>query len=70
MTVRIYSFYNNKGGVGKTTLCQNAASIYADRNTNKQVVVIDLCPQANISQFCLSEFATNHFGLLIRVFDL
>ena len=53
MTARIYSFYNNKGGVGKTTLCQNAASMYADRNPKTQVVVIDLCPQANISQFLL-----------------
>ena len=49
----IYAFYNNKGGVGKTTLCQNAASLYAEENPNKLVLVIDLCPQANISQFFL-----------------
>jgi cellulose biosynthesis protein BcsQ len=49
----IYSFYNNKGGVGKTTLCQNAAALYAQNNPNVQVIVIDLCPQANISQFLL-----------------
>lgn len=53
MSVVIYSFYNNKGGVGKTTLCQNAAALYAEKNRNKQVLVIDLCPQANISQFML-----------------
>lgn len=51
--ITIYSFYNNKGGVGKTTLCQNAASLYAEQHPNKQVLVIDLCPQANISQFFL-----------------
>lgn len=51
--ITIYSFYNNKGGVGKTTLCQNAASLYAENNPKKQVLVIDLCPQANISQFFL-----------------
>lgn len=49
----IYAFYNNKGGVGKTTLCQNAASLYAEENPEKLVLVIDLCPQANISQFFL-----------------
>lgn len=49
----IYAFYNNKGGVGKTTLCQNAASLYAENNPKKLVLVIDLCPQANISQFFL-----------------
>jgi cellulose biosynthesis protein BcsQ len=53
MSVTIYAFYNNKGGVGKTTLAQNAASLYASNNPNKQVLVIDLCPQANISQFLL-----------------
>lgn len=49
----IYAFYNNKGGVGKTTLCQNAASLYAEQNPDKLILVIDLCPQANISQFFL-----------------
>ena len=53
MSIDIYSFYNNKGGVGKTTLCQNAAAMYAEQNPKKQVLVIDLCPQANISQFLL-----------------
>lgn len=50
---RIYAFYNNKGGVGKTTLCQNAASLFAENNPTKLTLVIDLCPQANISQFFL-----------------
>lgn len=50
---RIYAFYNNKGGVGKTTLCQNAASLYAEKNPTKLTLVIDLCPQANVSQFFL-----------------
>ncbi|MCF6433430.1 MULTISPECIES: ParA family protein [unclassified Leisingera] len=53
MTTNIYAFYNNKGGVGKTTLCQNAACLYADKNPDELVLVIDLCPQANISQFLL-----------------
>lgn len=53
MATEIYAFYNNKGGVGKTTLCQNAACLYAEQNPNKLILVIDLCPQANISQFLL-----------------
>lgn len=53
MSNNIYAFYNNKGGVGKTTLCQNAACLYAEQNPEKLVLVIDLCPQANISQFLL-----------------
>lgn len=53
MSISIYSFYNNKGGVGKTTLCSNAATLYAQNHPNTQVLVIDMCPQANISQFLL-----------------
>lgn len=53
MSVKIYAFYNNKGGVGKTTLAQNAACLYAENNPEKLVLVVDLCPQANISQFLL-----------------
>ena len=53
MSIDIYSFYNNKGGVGKTTLCFNAATLYAKNHPNTQVLVIDMCPQANISQLLL-----------------
>nr|PMI09167.1 ATPase [Vibrio cyclitrophicus] len=53
VSIEIFAFYNNKGGVGKTTLCQNAAALYAENNPNTQVLVLDLCPQANISQFLL-----------------
>lgn len=53
MSIDIYTFYNNKGGVGKTTLCSNAATLYAENNPDTQVLVIDMCPQANISQFLL-----------------
>ncbi|EPD1673504.1 TPA: ParA family protein [Escherichia coli] len=53
MTIEIYAMYNNKGGVGKTTLGFNIAAQYADENPSTQVLVIDLCPQANISQYLL-----------------
>ncbi|MGB3192668.1 MAG: ParA family protein [Limnoraphis sp.] len=53
MSINIYAFYNNKGGVGKTTLCSQAAALYANKHPETQVLVIDLCPQANISQFLL-----------------
>jgi cellulose biosynthesis protein BcsQ len=53
VNINIYTIYNNKGGVGKTTLCQNLACLYAKNHPDKQVLVIDLCPQANISQFLL-----------------
>ncbi len=49
----VYAFYNNKGGVGKTTLCSNAVALYAAQHPDTQVLVLDMCPQANVSQFLL-----------------
>ncbi len=48
-----YCIWNNKGGVGKTFLTYCLASEYAIKNPNKYVVVIDMCPQANISEMML-----------------
>lgn len=49
-----YVIWNNKGGVGKTTLTFHMATRYAQRNPNVNVAVIDLCPQANISMALLT----------------
>ena len=51
-----YAFWNNKGGVGKSFLGFIAATDYAHRNPNADVYVIDLCPQANISETLLGGF--------------
>ncbi len=50
---KIYAVWNNKGGVGKTTLTYLLATEYAHKNTDKNVVVLDMCPQANISEMLL-----------------
>ena len=49
-----YVIWNNKGGVGKSTLTFHMASHYARRNPAEKVLVIDLCPQANVSMAFLS----------------
>lgn len=51
-----YSFWNNKGGVGKSFLCFIAASEYAHRHPDTDVYVIDLCPQANVSETLLGGY--------------
>jgi cellulose biosynthesis protein BcsQ len=48
-----YAIWNNKGGVGKSTVCFHLAARYAERNPNHRVLVIDLCPQANSSMMLL-----------------
>jgi cellulose biosynthesis protein BcsQ len=45
--IRSYAIWNNKGGVGKSTITFHLASRYAEKNPDKNVLVIDLCPQSN-----------------------
>jgi len=51
--VKILVLFNNKGGVGKTSLVYHLAWMYADLGVN--VVAVDLDPQANLSAMFLSE---------------
>lgn len=53
MVTPIIAFFNNKGGVGKTSLVYHLAWIYAEKG--KRVVAVDLDPQSNLSSFFLSE---------------
>lgn len=46
-------FWNNKGGTGKTTLAFQILSEYARQNEDKKILVIDVCPQANLSELLL-----------------
>ena len=48
-----YAFWNNKGGTGKTSLIFQAILAYAHKNPNKTVYVLDVCPQANLSELLL-----------------
>jgi cellulose biosynthesis protein BcsQ len=45
--------WNNKGGVGKSTITFHIASVYAEKHPEKDVVVIDMCPQANVSMMLM-----------------
>jgi cellulose biosynthesis protein BcsQ len=48
-----YAIWNNKGGVGKSTITFHLASRYAQQHPNHKVLVIDLCPQSNASMMLL-----------------
>ncbi|MDR2704276.1 MAG: ParA family protein, partial [Planctomycetaceae bacterium] len=48
-----YCIWNNKGGVGKTFLTYCLSIEYAIQHPQKRVVVIDMCPQANVSEMLL-----------------
>lgn len=51
--INSYALWINKGGVGKSTISFHLAVRYAEININTNVLVIDLCPQANSSMMFL-----------------
>ena len=53
MTAPVLTFFNNKGGVGKTSLVVHVAWMLAEMG--KRVVAIDLDPQANLTSAFLPE---------------
>lgn len=48
-----YALWNNKGGVGKSFLSFSLACEYALENSDEDVLVLDLCPQANLTEMLL-----------------
>ncbi|WP_228121507.1 ParA family protein [Gluconobacter cerevisiae] len=48
-----YAIWNNKGGTGKSTITFHIASRFAEKNPNRKVLVVDMCPQANSSMLFL-----------------
>lgn len=53
MSVPVLTFFNNKGGVGKTSLVFHLAWMFSEMG--KRVVAIDLDPQANLTSAFLPE---------------
>jgi len=51
--MKTIAFFNNKGGVGKTTLVYHLAWMLADRGI--KTLVVDLDPQANLTSMFLDE---------------
>jgi cellulose biosynthesis protein BcsQ len=59
-----YGVWNNKGGVGKSTIAFHLAARYAEEHPNQSVLVIDLCPQANASMMLLGGGVTGENEVL------
>ncbi len=53
MSVPVLTFFNNKGGVGKTSLVYHLAWMYADMGVS--VLAADLDPQANLTSMFLED---------------
>jgi chromosome partitioning protein len=53
MSAPIIAFFNNKGGVGKTSLVYHLAWMYQEQG--KRVIAVDFDPQANLTAAFLDE---------------
>jgi chromosome partitioning protein len=53
MTIPVIAFFNNKGGVGKTTMVYHLAWMFADQGL--KVIAADLDPQSNLTAAFLDE---------------
>lgn len=53
MSIPVLTFFNNKGGVGKTSLVYHLAWMFSEMG--KRIVAIDLDPQANLTSAFLPE---------------
>ncbi len=51
--MKTLALFNNKGGVGKTSLVYHLAWMFADRNI--PVLAVDLDPQANLTAMFLED---------------
>lgn len=49
----IYAIWNNKGGVGKSYLTFQISCEYARTHPDQNILVVDMCPQANASGMLL-----------------
>lgn len=60
-------FWNNKGGTGKTSLAFQAICAFAKLHPAAKVLVVDVCPQANLSELLLGGLEGNGSSNLLKI---
>ena len=51
--MNILGYWNNKGGTGKTSLAFQSICAFAAKAPEQRVLVMNVCPQANLSELLL-----------------
>jgi len=62
-----YVFWNNKGGTGKTSLAFQIICEYAIKHDTQKILVIDVCPQANLSELMLGGLHKSGSDNLLKI---
>ena len=55
---KLFTFYNHKGGVSKTTTSFNVGA-YLAKEKKKKVLLVDVDPQSNLSELFFSYLSDN-----------
>lgn len=66
LNATVWAVWNNKGGTGKTSLAFQIACREAQLNPNKRILVVDCCPQANMSELLLGGQANSGSSKLLE----
>lgn len=61
-----YTFWNNKGGTGKTSLAFQSICQFAQLNPGARILAIDVCPQANLSELLLGGLTNGGSNTLLQ----
>lgn len=61
-----YTFWNNKGGTGKTSLAFQTICRFAELNPSARILAIDVCPQANLSELLLGGLTNGGSNTLLQ----
>ena len=51
--MKVLGYWNNKGGTGKTSLTFQSVCAFAADDQNRRILIVDVCPQANLSELLL-----------------
>src|SRR6266545_288672 len=65
--MNVLGFWNNKGGTGKTSLAFQGICAFAEQHTGQRVLVLDVCPQANLSELLLGGQENNGGATLLAL---
>lgn len=61
-----YAVWNNKGGTGKTSLTFQSIVRFAELNPEERILVVDMCPQANLSELLLGGLSNEGSNKLLE----
>ena len=51
--MNVLGYWNNKGGTGKTSLAFQSVCAFSAKHSDKNILIVDVCPQANLSELLL-----------------